>query len=706
MTAGSDSAGIDFSLTWGGWIGGTVTNDAGGVPLSGIEVQVYDDSGRYVGNAVTDGAGVYRSPGLFSGTYHAQTSNQLGFVDELFENIECPGPTCALGVKGADIALTTGAATTGIDFGLGVGGTISGTVQDADTGVPLASVRVTVMYQGTNTFNKAVSTSGSGGYVMSGLATGSYYVRTYQAPGHLDELFDNVPCPSTCSALPGTLVPVTIGQTTGSIDFALNSAPVTPAIAWANPSPIRFGTALGSAQLNASASYGGFAVGGTFVFDPPAGTVLPVGTGQVLSVTFTPTDLANYTPATATVTIDVTLAPLGIASLTANRTFPFTADGVTAITWTAGATGGVAPLQYRFVRYQQSTGLTTTVQALGTSPTFGWTPSASDAGLYQIGVYVRDAAGTWASRFSSLFQIVGNSLTITSLTANRTFPFTADGTTAITWTAGATGGVTPLQYRFVRWSQATNTMTTVQALGTSPTYNWTPSASDAGVCQLGVYVRDALGVWQSLFTALVQIVGQPLTITSLTANETFPFAADGVTSITWTAVATGGAAPLQYRFVRFQQSTGVTTTVQALGASATYSWTPSASDAGLYQIGVYVRDAIGVWRSLFTAIFAIVGQPLTITSLTANQTFPFTADGVTSITWTAVATGGAAPLQYRFVRYQQSTGVTTTVQALGASPTYSWTPSASDAGLYQIGVYVRDNVGTWKSLFTATFQIQ
>ena len=350
--------------------------------------------------------------------------------------------------------------------------------------------------------------------------------------------------------------------------------------------------------------------------------------------------------------------------------------------------------------------MTTTVQELGASPAYSWTPSASDAGLCQIGVYVRDAGGTWASLFSALFQIVGNSLTITSLTANRTFPFTADGATAITWTAVATGGATPLQYRFVRFQQATGVTTTVQALGASATYSWTPSASDAGLYQIGVYVRDAGGTWASLFTALVQIIGQPLTITSLTANRTFPFTADGVTAITWTAVATGGATPLQYRFVRFQQATGITTTVQALGASATYSWTPSASDAGLYQIGVYVRDAIGVWRSLFTALVQIVGQPLTITSLTANRTFPFTADGVTAITWTAAATGGATPLQYRFVGFQQSTGITTTVQALGASNTYSWTPSASDAGLYQIGVYVRDATGVWQSLFTALFQIE
>jgi len=73
-----------------------------------------------------------------------------------------------------------------------------------------------------------------------------------------------------------------------------------PVITWANPTGIVYGTALSATQLNATAD-----VAGTFVYNPPAGTVLQYGAGQVLSVTFTPDDLATYAPATKTVTIDV-----------------------------------------------------------------------------------------------------------------------------------------------------------------------------------------------------------------------------------------------------------------------------------------------------------------------------------------------------------------------------------------------------------------
>jgi hypothetical protein len=60
--------------------------------------------------------------------------------------------------------------------------------------------------------------------------------------------------------------------------------PATPKISWAKPAAITYGTALSGTQLDATAS-----VPGSFVYTPPATTVLTAGT-QTLSVQFTPTD--------------------------------------------------------------------------------------------------------------------------------------------------------------------------------------------------------------------------------------------------------------------------------------------------------------------------------------------------------------------------------------------------------------------------------
>ena len=80
----------------------------------------------------------------------------------------------------------------------------------------------------------------------------------------------------------------------------------SPKITW-SPGPLEFGKPLGAAQLNATAVLQGIgAIPGTFVYSPPAGTILPPGT-QFLSVTFTPSDTTKYFGLTAEAQVNVTL---------------------------------------------------------------------------------------------------------------------------------------------------------------------------------------------------------------------------------------------------------------------------------------------------------------------------------------------------------------------------------------------------------------
>jgi len=88
--------------------------------------------------------------------------------------------------------------------------------------------------------------------------------------------------------------------TTATASVAIQVNPVTPTLAWATPAALLYGTALGSAQLDASSG----AVAGTFTYSPAAGTVLTAG-AHSLTVTFTPTDSTDFTTATASVTIQV-----------------------------------------------------------------------------------------------------------------------------------------------------------------------------------------------------------------------------------------------------------------------------------------------------------------------------------------------------------------------------------------------------------------
>ncbi len=92
---------------------------------------------------------------------------------------------------------------------------------------------------------------------------------------------------------------LTVWQAAG----AGNSKANVPALSWPTPLPITQGTPLGPLQLNATAS-----VTGTFIYTPPAGTVLPAGS-HTLTATFVPADLDFYRTATTYTTLLAGAAP-------------------------------------------------------------------------------------------------------------------------------------------------------------------------------------------------------------------------------------------------------------------------------------------------------------------------------------------------------------------------------------------------------------
>ena len=111
---------------------------------------------------------------------------------------------------------------------------------------------------------------------------------------------------------------------TAGLSLALARQPQMPLITWPAPPSIVTGTPLGSAQLNATAN-----AAGSFVYSPPAGTVLPGGRGQPLSVAFTPLDATAFTTAAATVTIDVVNIVPNVVGLTRSAaTAAITAAGL------------------------------------------------------------------------------------------------------------------------------------------------------------------------------------------------------------------------------------------------------------------------------------------------------------------------------------------------------------------------------------------
>lgn len=109
----------------------------------------------------------------------------------------------------------------------------------------------------------------------------------------------------------GTYSPSVTPEDPG-VEFVIQKG--QPPIVWSNPADIVYGTALSSTQLNARVVINegedpndpsdDATLSGTYVYDPPSGTILDAGT-QTLSVTFIPDDTENWDNATATVQIVV-----------------------------------------------------------------------------------------------------------------------------------------------------------------------------------------------------------------------------------------------------------------------------------------------------------------------------------------------------------------------------------------------------------------
>jgi hypothetical protein len=222
VSSGTTTSNINLALPKGGSITGKIIDAGNSQPLSGVTVRILDNSGSFVTTGTTNGSGIYTSTaGLPTGVYLAKTSNSLGYVEQLYQNIQCAG--CSV-TTGTSIPVVTGAQTTAIDFALSKGGTISGTVIDAVSHVPLESVSVT-LYDGGGRAVSTGTSDASGKYVSgAGVPTGSYFAATSNDAGYLDELYNAIACPVGCAVTAGTPISINAGSNTANINFALPQA--------------------------------------------------------------------------------------------------------------------------------------------------------------------------------------------------------------------------------------------------------------------------------------------------------------------------------------------------------------------------------------------------------------------------------------------------------------------------------------------------
>ncbi len=207
--------GINIDLTAGGTIRGTVTDASTGAPLSGFDLDVFD----LLGNRVklpgkTDINGAFELGAVAPGTYLVRVDPSLL---QGYERMYYPG--VAAEADAAPVGVATGARTLNVDFAIGLGGTISGTIVEAAGGTPLLAIDLD-LYSSTLKFMATYTAKSdlTGAYQLGPLAPGTYYVRAdpsalqgYAQQYHAGRVDINLADP----------IVVTAGADTPGINFAL-----------------------------------------------------------------------------------------------------------------------------------------------------------------------------------------------------------------------------------------------------------------------------------------------------------------------------------------------------------------------------------------------------------------------------------------------------------------------------------------------------
>jgi len=274
-----------------------------GNPVGGVATAPQSISLTNNGSAPLTVSAISITPGANAGPTDFTQTNTCGSLPAVL----APGASCALNVvlTASSFAVESATLTVTDNSALTTGSTQTATL--TDNGASFITTQLSlvpgpsIVFGGTTTATVSVTSP-------SGTPTGSVTLAIDAFP------------PSTKALVNGSAVFQLTGLTAGvhqlvasyaiqgnfgssSTSGSITVSQATPTIAWANPSPITYGAPLSSLQLNAVPS-----VAGTLSYTPSAGSLLPAGNNQTLSVAFTPVDTTDYATASTSVVLNV-LAP-------------------------------------------------------------------------------------------------------------------------------------------------------------------------------------------------------------------------------------------------------------------------------------------------------------------------------------------------------------------------------------------------------------
>ena len=203
VAGGNAVTGINFDLEVARVLNGVVTDGFNGI--EGVYISLFDAAGHLLGDRLTPSSGAFGIGGLPNGSYFIKTYNNLGYIDEVYDNIACVGGNCPAST-GTAITIVNGPISL-VTIVLSKGDSISGTVRDTQSGLPIEKAELEV-YSESGSIVRIEETDAQGNYkVRTGLAAGNYYLRAVKE-GYFSELFSELTCDDPCDLTLGSLTEI------------------------------------------------------------------------------------------------------------------------------------------------------------------------------------------------------------------------------------------------------------------------------------------------------------------------------------------------------------------------------------------------------------------------------------------------------------------------------------------------------------------
>jgi hypothetical protein len=389
--------------------------------------------------------------------------------------------------------------------------------------------------------------------------------------------------PQSVTFTPNVTDAVNYNGATSTVSVVVAKA--TPPITWGTPAAVNVGATLSSnTQLTATST-----LAGTFVYTPPAGTVMNTIGSQTLQVLFTPTDAVNYTTQSASVTLVVTNKTIPAISWTTPEDITYgTALSGTQLNATSGGVAG---------SFSYNPPLTT-VLAIGPhtlsvtfTPTDGGTYSSNNA---STNLTVAPAAvGITLSNTAQVYNGSPRSVTVTTTPASLAHSVTYNGSA----TPPTAAGSYPVSVTVTEPNYSGSASGTLDISKATPVITWvTPTDISYGTA-LSATQLNAASVVAGAFAytppaGTIMAAGSSQTVSAAftptdTNNYFTPAAKTVLISVTAAPqVITFGTAPT----ITVGASGNVTATGGASGQPVSFSVTPasvcSISDSSVTGVSV------------------------------------------------------------------------------------------------------------------------